>query len=62
MSSAMCSGFVLLRAGQTSTQILQPVQSSGATWIVYARPCPIFVHRRQRLERRRLRRREALGS
>src|SRR5262249_8984363 len=30
---------LLFLAGQTSTQIPQPVQSSGATWIVYFRPC-----------------------
>ena len=34
MSIALCLATSLLRAGQTSTQMLQPVQSSGATWIV----------------------------
>src|SRR5678815_2748471 len=34
MSMALCLGFVRSFAGQTLTQRLQPVQSSGATWIV----------------------------
>jgi len=38
MSIALCLTSLLLRAGQTSTQIPQPVQSSGATWIVISRP------------------------
>ena len=35
MSMALCRGLVLSLAGQTSTQSVQPVQSSGATWSVY---------------------------
>jgi hypothetical protein len=38
MSIALCFGFDLSLAGQTITQSVQPVQSSGATWIVYF--CP----------------------
>ena len=38
MSMALCFGFDLSLAGQTITQRVQPVQSSGATWIVYFRP------------------------
>ena len=34
MSIALCFTSLLLFAGQTSTQTPQPVQSSGATWIV----------------------------
>jgi hypothetical protein len=34
---------LLFLAGQTSTQTPHPVQSSGATWIVYFMPCPFFV-------------------
>ena len=34
MLIALCFGFVLSFAGQTLTHRLQPVQSSGATWIV----------------------------
>src|SRR5690348_2355502 len=34
MLMALCSGIVLLFAGQTSTHTPQPVQSSGATWMV----------------------------
>src|SRR5450631_4353801 len=30
---------LLFLAGHTSTQMPQPVQSSGATWMVYFRPC-----------------------
>ena len=30
---------LLFFAGQTSTQMPQPVQSSGATWMVYFMPC-----------------------
>ncbi len=39
MSSALCFGFDLSLAGQTIMQSVQPVQSSGATWIVYLWPC-----------------------
>ncbi len=38
MSIALCFGLALSLAGQTSTQSAQPVQSSGATWIVYFIP------------------------
>ena len=38
MSIALCRGFALSFAGQTTTHRLQPVQSSGATWIVYCWP------------------------
>ena len=38
MSIDLCLTSSLLRAGQTSTQTPQPVQSSGATWIVIRRP------------------------
>ena len=38
MLIALCFGFDLSRPGQTWTQTLQPVQSSGATWIVYFIP------------------------
>ncbi len=38
MSIALCFGLALSLAGQTSTQSAQPVQSSGATWIVYFMP------------------------
>src|SRR5512136_2720578 len=38
MSIALCDGFALSFAGQIFTQIVHPVQSSGATWSVYARP------------------------
>ena len=38
MLMALCRGFALSLAGQTTTQRLQPVQSSGATWIVYFQP------------------------
>ena len=38
MSMALCFGFALSLAGQTITHRLQPVQSSGATWIVYCLP------------------------
>ena len=38
MSIALCFGFDLSLAGQTITHRLQPVQSSGATWIVYFFP------------------------
>ena len=34
MSIALCFGFDLSLAGQNITQSVQPVQSSGATWIV----------------------------
>ena len=34
---------LLFLAGQMSTQMPQPVQSSGATWMVYFIPCPFFV-------------------
>jgi hypothetical protein len=34
MSMALCFGFVLSLAGQTFTHSTQPVQSSGAGWIV----------------------------
>ena len=36
---------LLFFAGQTSTQMPQPVQSSGATWIVYFMPCPFVIAR-----------------
>ena len=35
---ALCFASSLLRAGQTSTHTPQPVQSSGATWMLSARP------------------------
>ena len=38
MSMALCFGLVRSFAGQTLTQRLQPVQSSGATWIVKSSP------------------------
>ena len=38
MSIALCFGFDLSLAGQTSTHSVQPVQSSGATWSVYFIP------------------------
>src|SRR5512138_2066900 len=38
MSSALCSGLALSLAGQMTAQSVQPVQSSGETWIVYLRP------------------------
>ena len=38
MSRDLCRGFALSLAGQTTAQRLQPVQSSGATWIVYFIP------------------------
>ena len=38
MSIALCFGFDLSFAGQTITHRPQPVQSSGATWIVYFWP------------------------
>ena len=38
MSIDLCFTCSLLWAGQTSTQIPQPVQSSGATWIVMRMP------------------------
>ena len=38
MSIALCFGFALSLAGQTITHRLHPVQSSGATWIVYFLP------------------------
>jgi hypothetical protein len=38
MSMALWRGVALSLAGQTSTQSPQPVQSSGATWIVYFHP------------------------
>ncbi len=38
MSIDLCFGLVLSLAGQTDTQIEQPVQSSGATWMVYFIP------------------------
>ena len=37
-SRALCLGLALSFAGQTSTHRPQPVQSSGATWTVYALP------------------------
>src|SRR5262245_6958489 len=39
MSIALCFGLVRSFAGQTLTQRLQPVQSSGATWMVNC--CPL---------------------
>src|SRR5512145_26758 len=38
MSIALCFGFALSFAGQIITHRLQPVQSSGATWIEYFLP------------------------
>src|SRR5665811_1210521 len=38
MSIDLCFGLALSLAGQTITQIEQPVQSSGATWMVYFIP------------------------
>jgi len=38
MSIDLCFGFALSLAGQTWTQMPQPVQSSGATWMVYFMP------------------------
>src|SRR5438067_4906322 len=38
MSIALCRGFDLSFEGHTATQSEQPVQSSGATWIVYCSP------------------------
>ncbi len=38
MSRALWRGLLRSFAGQTATQSPQPVQSSGATWIVNARP------------------------
>jgi hypothetical protein len=38
MSMALCFGFALSFAGQIITHRLQPVQSSGATWIEYFLP------------------------
>ena len=38
MSIALCFGWVLSFAGQTSTHRLHPVQSSGATCTVYFQP------------------------
>ncbi len=38
MSSALCLGLDLSRAGQTLAHRVQPVQSSGATWMVYFVP------------------------
>ena len=35
---ALCFGLVRSLAGQTFTQRLQPVQSSGATWMVKSFP------------------------
>ena len=45
----MCAGFALSFAGQTSTQMRQPVQSSGETWIVMRIPGRSFA--RQSFER-----------
>ena len=47
MSIALCFTSSLLRAGQTSTHTPQPVQSSGATWIVSW--CPGSSRERKRL-------------
>jgi hypothetical protein len=38
MLMALCLATSLLTAGQTSTQMPQPVQSSGATWTVIRWP------------------------
>jgi hypothetical protein len=38
MFSDLCRGFDLSLAGQARTQSEQPVQSSGATWMVYLIP------------------------
>src|SRR5208282_3790559 len=38
MSIALWRGLLLSLAGQTMTHRLQPVQSCGATWIVYFQP------------------------
>ena len=43
MSMALCFATSLLRAGQVSTQIEQPVQSSGRTWMVMSLPLPSQV-------------------
>ena len=40
---ALCLGLALSLAGQISTQRLQPVQSSGATWMVYLWPAKSFA-------------------
>src|SRR4029453_18697604 len=42
MSMALCLGLVRSFAGHTLTHRLQPVQSSGATWIVYRLPLCSF--------------------
>ena len=49
-------------AGHTSTHTPQPVQSSGATWIVIAVPGDVLRAELLRLERRRARRRARPGS
>ncbi len=38
MLMALCPFCVFDSAGQNSTQTRQPVQSSGATWMVYLEP------------------------
>ena len=49
MLIALCRATSLLTAGQTSTQTPQPVQSSGATWIVIRCPGRSWpVHGRER--------------
>ncbi len=50
---ALCFGLVRSLAGQTLTQRLQPVQSSGATWIVKSLPFVLGPLVRRRLEGRR---------
>ncbi len=53
---------VLFFAGQTSTQMPQPVQSSGATWIVYCSPSNSRSRAAHGLERRRRALERVLGS
>ena len=38
MLMALCLGLALSLAGHTMTHRLQPVQSCGATWMVYLQP------------------------
>ena len=53
MLIALCLTTSLLLAGQTSTHTPQPVQSSGATWIVISMPGELLALVVDRLERRR---------
>ena len=50
MLMALCLATSLLRAGQTSTQTPQPVQSSGATWTVRCWPGILLAGVGPRLE------------